>query len=409
MLLGCAAAFFMLGRAQAYLPPTLPVLTLDDGNSFYLFANDQETYDSNLYRLPSSFTNVGTLLAPDASRSDYFNTASLGGVGQWILGRQVVHLNLRADDNRFDRNELLNNVSGDGDLTLDWVLGSRLSGDAGVDYDRALASFAEIRYYGKDVVDTTQYFASGRYQSGPHWALYGGVRQTDYSHSAIAVDYNNLHTKSGFGGVEYATNIDDFFRLEYRYSDAYYPEEIEFNDVSLDRNYHENTERALVKYVLSDKTSIDGYVGYLERDYRDAAIGRFSGDIWNVAFDWHPTDKTDLLLTGWHELQAYTVSEADYFVSRGGSVTPGWQVTEKFKITAGASYERHEYIQSSTSVLTVGARNDKVAGEQLALLYTPRGNLILNFTYRAQQRSSNQALYTYDDKLINIGLTYKFW
>lgn len=409
MLLGCAAAFCTLARAQAYTPPTLPVLTLNDGNSFYLYAEDQETYDSNLYRLPSSFTEVATLLSPDASRSDYFNTASLGGVGQWILGRQVVHLNLRADDNRFDRNELLNNASGAGDLTLDWVAGSSLSGDAGVDYGRALASFAEIRYYGKDVVDETQYFADARYQGGPHWAVYGGIRQHDYSHSAAAEDYNDLHSKAGNVGAEYTTNIDDYFRLEYRYTDATYPEDIEPNDVNLDRNYHESTERALVNYALSGKTSIDGYVGYLERDYREAAIGRFSGNIWKVALDWHPTDKTDVLVTSWHELQAYTVSEADYFISRGGSVTPGWQVTEKFKITVGASYERHEYIQSSASVVTTGARNDKIAVEQGGVVYTPRENLILNITYRAQQRSSNQAIETYDDKLINAGLTYKFW
>jgi len=84
------------------------------GDVFTPFVADALSYDSNLYRLPASVTNLTTLpgLGPQATREDYMNSASAGLDAQWLLGsRQRINLDVRVDDNRFRHNDDLNNIS----------------------------------------------------------------------------------------------------------------------------------------------------------------------------------------------------------------------------------------------------------------------------------------------------------
>ena len=390
--------------AVATPPPPVP----DDGDVLHLFVGDAETYDSNLYRLASS-VNPATAIAPNATRSDTFNTATLGGQGQWLLGRQVFDLTLHVDENRFARNDLLNNTDGDGKVLWNWVVGSPLSGQLGVEYNRALAAFSQTLYLGRDLVDTKDYFGNLRYHLGPHWSLYGAARNSEYTHSASAVQYNNLRYNTGDGGIEYDTGVGRTFGLEYDYSTGSYPQNYVLNGAVLDRNYREQSPRVVVDYAFTEKTSLAGYAGYYTRDYRDPAIGRFTGVIWRFKLDWRPTDKTDLVAETWHELHAYSVSQADYFVSRGVSISPVWNYSEKLTLSAAASFEQQNYIASSTSVLLVGGRTDKLTGEQINALYTLRQNLYINAFFRNEQRTSPVKGFRYNDQLATVSVTFRFW
>jgi hypothetical protein len=396
-----------VGRGAVMSPPSP---SPDDGNVIDFFVADQETYDSNLFRLPKTYGPISTPASPNSSRDDYFNSGTLGGDGQWLFGRQVVGLDVRADQNWFAKNQFLNDTSYDGKLLWNWVVGSRLSGDAGAEVNRSLASFAETLYLGKDLIDTTKYFADGRYQLNPRWAVLGDFRDTDYTHSAVAVQFNNFRAKAGDVGIEYATAVDDTFQLQYSYTDGYYPQDYLFEDVLVNRDFHEYTGRFLVKYGITDKTIVTGYAGYLKRNFVESQLGSYSGDIWRVSVDWHPTDKTDLVASAWHELHAYTASEADYFVSHGFSLGPVWTASEKLTLSMVFSVEDQDYIASSTSVLLIGSRTDKITGEQLNLLYTPRSDLFVNLFFRHEQRSStDEATFQYDDDLARLSVTFKFW
>jgi len=402
---GLLLANSMAAQAATVVSPEPP--TPDDGNTFGFYVGDKETFDSNLFRVPPALE--ATLIGPNTSRQDYLNESALGGDGQYIAGRQIFDADFQIDDTRFAHNSSLDDVSGFGKLTWDWAIASLFSGQFQATYDRSLASFAEAIFYGRDLVVTQDYYGQGNYQIGPHWAVFGDIRETSYSHGAAPARFNDYRATSGSAGLEYAAGPDDSIRVEYRYTDAYYPSGYIFNDAEIDRDYRQSTARLLFKHSITDKTSIEAYAGYLERDYTEAQLGKFSGDIWRVTLDWKPTDKTDLVFAGWHELHAYAVSEADYFVSRGGSITPGWTVTEKLTLSTVFSFEDQDYIASSNSVLLVGSRTDRVTGEQLNLLYQPRGNLLLNFFVRNEDRKSNVQRFQYNDLLANASITFRFW
>jgi hypothetical protein len=402
------------GPAGAAIAPPPP--TPDEGTTFDLFVGDQYTYDDNLYRIPSGFGPVASVVAPNATRADSFNTLSGGGTGQWLISRQTIDFTLRADYSRFVHNTDLNNTGGDGSLIWNWLVGSYFSGQVGAEFNRALASFAETRYLGRDLVDNKNYFGRGKFQVGPHVAIVGGAREMDITHGATAARFNNFKTRSGNAGLEFSTGVSDTFGLEYQYTKGLYPPNFTFDNLPFDRDFKEDTYRGTVQYSFTEKFNVDAYAGYLKHKLSaqnilpDSVFGNFSGDIWRVTFNWLPTEKTQLGFAGWHELHAFLVDASNYFVSKGYSISPTWRPTDKISVAFVASREDQDYvaIQSVLGLLAV-PRFDRVTGEQINVFYTPRERWTFNFFFRNERRSSNEANFTFGDRLGNVSFTYKFW
>jgi hypothetical protein len=403
------SAWFGLAGNRAVAGVAPPPLQSADGNTYDFYVADQEQYDSNLYRLPSNYGNIATLVSPNASRSDYINTGSLGGDGQLALGRQLFTLNARADYNRFGHNTDLDNTSGYANLIWNWQVGSHLFGFLQADYTHALASFDETRTFGRDLTDSEHVFGKGRYQIGPHWAVYGGASGTNLTHSAQQAKFDNFRLKEGDAGIEYATSVDNTFGFQYRYADGTFPSSNLFtlNGFSFTPSFREDSLRFITKYSFSEKTQLDAFVGYYKRKFTETSLGAFSGAFGRVTLNWQPTEKTQLVFAGWQELHAYLISESNYFVSKGGSISPVWNVTEKIKLDFLLSYEDQAYISQSLNVLTLGALHAKVSTEQVDFNYSPRSSWIFSLALRHQRRSANQAFFQFDDQLATAGVLYK--
>jgi hypothetical protein len=403
-----AAAVISGGEAGAYDfagPP--PGVSPGSINTFQFYVADQETYDDNLYRLPSGTAGVPGSIFPNASQSDAVNASTLGGQGKWDIGRQEVEIDLRADENRFLRNTGLNYVSSNAVGTWNWRAGPYFTGQVATFYDRTLASFSETRFVGKDVVSSEEGLASARYQVGPHWAVYGQIRGSYLQHSANAEKFNDFHNKAGNAGVEYATSVNDTYGFQYQYVGVTFKQDP--TAVNQAFNYKEDSGRFLVHYGLSDKTILDAYAGFVRRQYPGLSIGSYSGAAWRASLQYQFTDKTQFILSTYHELHAYVDAESNYFVAKGVSISPVWAATEKLSFTLTASYENDDYISRSNSILLVGPRRAKVNSDQATIRYTPRDAWLINVFFRHEKRDSNQYGFTYKDNLVSGNVTFRFW
>ncbi len=383
-------------------------IDVDAGDFFNVYAADQESFDNNLYRLPSSVTDVSGIVGPNASRQDHINTSSAGLDGQWNLGRQIIAVNLRADDNRYARNADLNHVSTSDKVVWNWALADSLSGQVGADYTRSIGSFVNTNVYSRNLVSQAEYFGGARYQVGPRWAIFGGVLQANTRLSALTSRANDSDRKSVEFGTEYATGAKDSIGLEYRYTDSTYINTAVAAGSPLSPNYKEDRARVYLIYAISDKTLINASAGYLRRDYPSHAIGGFSGAIGRASLQWQPSEKTQIVAVGWRELHAYPTAESDYYVSDGVSVSPIWTASEKVNVSILLSSEKQDYLGSPLLTAVAGSRHDKLFAEQASAIYTPIKYLILNFSIRHEQRSSNQNQFEYNDSLAAIGVTVKF-
>ncbi len=410
-----AAALSIAAFATAWAgyasPP--PALAPDDVDVFHPYVGFQETYDSNVFRIPSNVTGTLSTILPDATRADSISTGTVGGVAQWELGRQAINFNVHADENHFARNTSLDFTSGDANVLWDWRLGGYFSGTAQVFYDRSLASFGETRFDGRDIVSSTDGLFSGRYQVGPHWAVYGDVRGSTVKHSAAAAEFDDFHDAAGDAAVEYATDVNDTFTAKYSYVKLTFPSDSIATTLPLD--YTEDSERFIVKYAFTDKTSVDAYAGYLKRAYPGSLIGSYSGLVWRANFIWQATEKTQIAVAAYHELHAYVDAESDYFKAVGYSIAPLWSATEKLSFALLLQEEKQNYIGTSNPIdavtpttITLGAREAKVNAGQLTCIYLPRNPVSIVFFLRHEQRTSNQYTFTYTDNYASLSAVYKF-
>ena len=371
--------------------------------------SDTEFYDSNLFKLPSGIGPIVVVGAPVGTRADEYNIATLGADVRRVIGRQTFDVDGHINETRFDHNSQLNNTSGDGKFLWDWEVGPYLSGQASAAYYRTLAGFNETRYTGKDLVNTVSYFADGRYQIGPRWALLAEGQFDNTTHGAEAVFYNNFRDQTLSAGVEYALTPDDTFSLVYHHFEGHYPRPLLYNGVTLDRDYHEDFPQLYVKYSFSDKTLFDANVGHIKRSYNDVRIGEYTGIIWRAGVDYLFSDKLDFTLRVWHELHAYSASESDYFLSKGITFGPRWAITDKVKVTLAAATENDTYLPGSTSSQIFVYRRDKQNFEQLSLAYQPRDKWTLSLFVRHFERQSNQELIAFDDQFANVSVSYNFF
>ena len=377
------------------------------GRSFDVFVEDQYFYDTNVYRLASD-RDVALVVGPGASKQDHLNISSVGLDGRWSIGRQIIVLDLRGDENRYVRNRDLNNFSTNDKLVWGWTFGSALSGQLGVNYSRSLAGFVNTNAYTRNIVDQREYFGGARYQVGPRWALFGGIVDTRTTLSSSASQANNNQQKSGAAGMEFATSAANIFGAEYRYSKTNYLQASFLNNGGITPDYREDRVRAFWKYALSEKTLVGANFGYIKRDYPSRLVGAFAGNVWHVNGQWQPREKIQLIALGWRELQAYFTAYSDYYVSTGASFSPVWLATEKINMSALVSSERQQYLGNTTVISQIGNRIDIVSAVQGNLAYKPLQSLTANFTFRREKRRSSETSFTYVDTQVSAGVTFKF-
>ena len=384
------------------------VLLNDNGdplvNGIGIFASDQYSYDDNIYRLPAYLTDLSSLpgIGPNPSRSDHINTVTAGIDGQWTSGRQNVTLDLSANDNRYDINTNLDNVSGNGKLAWNWDIGGFLSGQVGAIYNKALISYVNAPTYGLITNDADWYFGAGRYQLGPRWGIFGGVMEQVSTLSDPALIGNDLRAKSVAIGTDFATSADNTIGVEYRYTDALYPHE-----TTIDNDYREDAVRVILARKLTDKTSIDASVGFLKRDYSALGIDSFSGDVWSLTLNWQPTEKLQFKLDGWRNLQAYVTTQSDYFVSTGVRLEPIWAPSEKISFDLDAGYENQSFIGTGDDEAEEGNRHDTMTTVGGSIKYKPLKFLIVEFAYAYERHDSNVPNFEFNDNLLSLKVTVR--
>jgi hypothetical protein len=399
----------MLIAGPAALLPWTPSIGAEEQppRKLDFFVGAGALYDDNLFRQPAGADL--SAVAANLHRDDLIERLSAGVEGAWTLGRQTFELKGHGDDNRFEHNDQLNNVSGKAMGSWDWRLGNRWSGRLGADYARSLADFANNLVLVKDLLTQKSSFASGTYLLGNRWTISADVRWSSTSHGAEIrqVDDDNIRTQKF--GLGFSLSPSASIGWNYRHANANFAGDQQVTTTGqYDRNYDESASVFWLKYALGSKTDFNLEVGYLRRNYPNAAIGNYTGGTGRAKLTWHPGPKTALELTGWRDLTAYIDAESNYFVSTGARIAPTWVPSERITTSLAASWESQKYIGSEPSVLGDPSRRDTVRSIQANASYLPRDPLELDLTLRHEQRGSNRSSLSYRDNLAILGVRFTF-
>jgi len=363
-----------------------------------VYLADQLIYSDNLFRLSEAQPIADEFVAQGAEREDYANRISAGLRAKVDNSRQSFALDLRGSDVQFRHADYLDHTAGHADLQWRWQFGNAWSGKITGEYDHALASLANYRYFGRDIVDTYAYSGELEYRIGARWALSAGGRAARTTHSAEDRRLNDFESEAATLTLAYITPSENRLALEYRYTAAKFPREALATSLTSPQ-YDESIARLRLHYAFSRKTSLEASAGYLRRDSESLRSIEFSGTIGRVSLEWQPREQFGLSISAWHELRAYVDAESDYFLSDGFAAGPIWKPLRKLSVRLLYSYEDQDYVGNPALASSDAERRDRVRSARAIVSYHPVRNLLLNLSWVRESRSSNRELQGFEAEL----------
>lgn len=398
VVVGCLAAAQCPGIARAADP---------NERNVTVRLGEKLTREDNLYRLPAG-TEPADLLGGDVRREDVVSSTTAALAARWEQGGQAVVLDTSVAANRFADNPDLDNTSGRGALDWNWRLGGRWSGQTGGRRERSLAGFANSAALEKDVFDTITYHVDTRLDVGPRLLATARARESTTTHDSDARRRDDAQIEAASVGLEYRSPSENSLGLEYRGARATFPGQPLVTAAASASDYEERGASVNLGYVLTDKVSFKGSVGYVERTYELAPRGDFSGDVWNAALTWSPTESTQVSFQRFRELKAHLDAESDHFVSDGEGVTATWFPIDKLGLSVQVSREDQRYIGADVDELVDPTRHDEPLIGGFKVTYLPRERASFEIAYRQETRESNRLRYDYDAAAVSISGEVKF-
>jgi hypothetical protein len=358
------------------------------------YVGERFVYDDNVYRLPAQIPPL--LSTPIASRADYVNTVTAGVDGHLAASGQSLELLAKADENHFDRNGVLDNTAVAARLLGDWTIGSRLTGEVGVSYDRALNDFANYQVYTKDLVSTESVFGQAHFDLGSRWQLNATARDSQTKHSSSDVEYRN---DGGTLSAVYHTLGGTYVSAIYQYTTGRFPLPI----------FVEHSESLQIDSPLGNNFRVRGDVGYIRHDYSDASQYDFSGGIWDAQLAWQPLTRIQLLVGGSRQVHAYIDAQSQYFVSEAVNAIAAWAPTGKLTCELEISREDQHFIGPNQSVISLTLpEHNVIHTKQLNLAWSVARPLQVVLSYRYLTRSSNADVFVFDDSFVTASLQARF-
>ncbi len=339
-------------------------------------------YDSNILRVSE---NV---------KDSFIERVRAGFDLDWKLNRQHFLLKGEVNHSWYQDLDELNYLGWDTLAKWDWQLGNYLSGEIGYSNNQILGNFTQINgdVDGSgglnNLINTQQFFANSGYLFHPNGKVHIGWFRTDTEYDADDRSFsNNIEDNAEFE-LQYLSPTGSNLGFRFLSTIGQYPDR-EFNqDSREDDGYLRFNYWLFWKWQLSVKTQIEGQVGYTTQENDHLRNRDFSDFTGRLTLNWAPTEKTQLLLSGWREIdQAYNFN-ANFILTQGVAFTPTWKITRKVELNLPLSYERLEFI-GDPNTSSNGIQVDNIWSATLNALYLPFDNTTLGMLLRYEKKNSN--------------------
>jgi len=382
-------------------------IPLGQGSPFRLYTNLglSTSFDDNVYKVAPG---VGP-----GPQSDFFFTESPTFVLDYLTGD--LHLDAYADStsNEYAKFSGVNNTEYDFGLKGIYVISRAVQLSANVSYSQDAEPLSSPNDVGFQARPTLYNDFNGNavlkvqpnrlgftvgfntdtdtYQSTP---LIGGGPNFDNS------DRNDT-TYKGFveGDYDFSPGYESFVRATYN-SDQY---QQYFDRTGTHRSSTEDQFDAGVKLLLSNLIRGQIYVGYLD-DHFDTHQANPLKDITGVDFgasvQWFPTELLTVDLAASRTITDTVLAGASGGDDRNVSLNADYEVTRRLHLTFNAAYDDTAYEGSvAPSNLSVDTTSVGLGGKWYIMHYV---QATVAYTYST--RSSNAALFRYNDNLVTVGL-----
>ncbi len=389
-----------------------------EANPYFLGVSQSFSYDSNVFNLNDRVIPQpippSTQQSPIQSVGDTISITSLkAGIDQ-PFGRQRFYFTGNVDQNIFQHNSQLNNLSYGLDTGLDWQTIERLSGALRVTANQGLGGFnnytTTVETFEKNIQDTLQGVATVRWGITPRVAIDGGYiyRRVDMSNP---LSQNNEYSQNtGTLGLSYGDGAVLTLGAALRLSTTDYPK---FEgDAGPPPSYQSDVADGknldlTATWVASGLSKLEGRLSWTDVSHSFNKANDFRGLTGSLRWEYRPTGKLNTRLSvlvapgSGAAFNDFTGSTTP-FVSNARSTTSvrmgaSYLATGKITVNGSLVLENDRLSQEvgprlGPKTIETGTVNN--VGAQLGATYAAARNIDLTCYYRRDVRSTESSLST---------------
>ena len=376
-----------------------------EGDTFTPYFSSGLVYDSNLLRIDD---DDSARIGGGTGRSDTLKKTLLGLDVDWQYSRQQLLVTAAVSDNDFQRFNTLDYKGKYLKTQWNWQLGNYLSGNLGQTFNRALASFNDIRGLSGNLRDQQNHFFNMNWLFHPRWqAKLTYLRsELEYEEAIQRVGDTQINT---FGlGLDYLMPKGSRVGFKFDQEDGSYPNRTVTEISTIDDGYNQNKASVNVDWQYSVKTSFQLQTAYVERDYDNVPERNYDAFDKRISATYKPTVKTRIKISVFDETYPRDDLQASVTENFGQSLKLSWLPTTKLTVAADYRRESREDIGDPGFIVgPVDQRQEKNSNFSFSLNYEPHRNLDFSAGYSRVERDSTLPLGDFDADIFSLTATIR--
>lgn len=361
-------------------------------------------YDSNVFRLPSTFNTQQAFGSP--LKSDRVQLLTAGVSVDKGYSNQTVHLSARLSNNQYSHFTNLNYNASNYKAALSWELTSKFTGSVSDERTQTLNNFADAvtRTNVRNIRNTDTRSIHADWWAQSSWHVLFGVTDSLSSNTLATVNNTNNRGKTGEWGVRYIPTDKTSVLFTVRNS------RVSYTDANFaaqyDGGYVEKQEELQMSWHPTGKSDLLGTITNTQRTHPVLRTRDFSGLQGGLNYDLLVSDKAQLntsfhrVLNGWFD----TVN--NYFITDTISISPKWQISSHVDAHLGLMRSLSSYKSIARPNLTT--RQDVNKLYELGVGWSPRRALTFNAALQHSLRTSNLAAYEFSDNTASFSVSGSF-
>ena len=366
----------------AALSTAFPSWALWD-DKLQVFAQENITYDSNVFRLPGASDPCVSINS--CAKDDTIFTTSLGAILDIPYSLQRFQAAYTWYDARYRRFDDLDHQGHVARAAWLWAVTPRLTGEISYDDQEGLASFNNIQGRRPDMVTRRMALANAAWMILPSWRLHGAANWGEARHTG-ELRVNDIELEAIELGVSYVTAQENRLGVAVRGEEGRNPNNFVIAGLPFNNEYEQRSVGVQGRWVVSGLSRFDGRLDYTKREYDRFPERNYSGPTFNLSHTYTPTGKFTLATAISRDVAPLEDVTASFVLVTGITVRPDWAITEKLNLRGHFVYSRWEYF----GVEPVAADYEhRVKGAAVTLMWRPTLRIALSGTLGTERRSSS--------------------
>lgn len=365
-------------------------------------------YDSNFLRLSDNVDPV--LVSGKSDKSEFVKQVAAGVDMDWTISRQHILIQANVNQNWFGNYTSLDYTGWDTLAQWNWRIGNDLDGELGYANVQALGNFVQLNSLVDNLQNNQRSFANAGYLFHPNGKIRFGLFRTESQLEGTGRQFSNNIENNAELNLEYLSPTGSIWGLRIIGTDGEYPDRELTAGSTQDNAYTRMNYNVTWDWrSSSEKTRINGLVGYTEQRYDNFGIRDFSDIVAQLNLNWQASDKTLLELSARRQIVQADTLFSSFVLTEGVWLNLTWQYSAKVALKLPVSYQEQQYLGGGGGAgFDVDQQKDQVGTIGINLMYYPVESISIGPVLNYEKRDSSDPLRSYETESAGVNLQAAF-